>query len=131
MNESRWEKMTPGDVVLDITMAAFGFAGEIAAKVRNKELARYFWSENDTGSTWEFMYFIVNEERTDVPIEKPNPLFGYQTHYRPQGFSMINEEALLRFAQNYGDIPRCVENAGTRGGIDPRSHSQRNDQCSD
>jgi hypothetical protein len=80
------------------------FAGEIAAKVRNKELARYFWSENDTGGTWELMYFIVNEERTDVPIQKVNPLFGYQPHYRPQGFSMINEEAVLGFAQNYGDI---------------------------
>ena len=50
------------------------------------------------------MYFIVNEERTDVPIEKLNPLFGYQAHYRPQGFSMINEDAVLRFAQGYGDI---------------------------
>jgi hypothetical protein len=104
MNESRWEKMTPGDVVLVYNNGRIRFAGEIAAKVRNKELARYFWSENDSGSTWEFTYFIVNEERTDVSIEKLNPLFGYQTHYRPQGFSMINEEAVLRFAQNYGDI---------------------------
>jgi hypothetical protein len=104
MNESRWEKMTPGDVVLIYNNGRIRFAGEIAAKVRNKELARYFWSENDTGGTWELMYFIVNEERTDVPIEKLNPLFGYQTHYRPQGFSMINDEAVLSFAQNYGDI---------------------------
>jgi len=104
MNESRWEKMTPGDVVLIYNNGRIRFAGEIAAKVRNKELARYFWSENDTGGTWELMYFIVNDERTDVPIEKLNPLFGYQAHYRPQGFSMINEEAVLSLAQNYGDI---------------------------
>jgi len=104
MNESRWEKMTPGDVVLIYNNGRIRFAGEIAAKVRNKELARYFWSENDTGGTWELMYFIVNDERTDVPIEKLNPLFGYQAHYRPQGFSMINEEAVVRFAQSYGDI---------------------------
>jgi hypothetical protein len=50
------------------------------------------------------MYFIVNEERTDVPIEKLNPLFGYQTQYRPQGFSMINEAAVSTFSRNYGDI---------------------------
>jgi hypothetical protein len=104
MNESRWEKMTPGDVVLIYNNGVIRFAGEIAAKVRNKELARHFWSENGAGGTWELMYFIVNEERTDVPIEKLNPLFGYQAHYRPQGFSMINEDAVLRFAQNYGDI---------------------------
>ena len=104
MNESRWEKMEPGDVVLIYNSGRIRFAGEIAAKVRNRELARYFWREDDDGSTWELMYFIVNEERTDVPIEKLNPLFGYQSQYRPQGFSMINEAAVSNFAQNYGDI---------------------------
>ena len=104
MNENRWEKMVAGDVVLIYNNGRIRFAGEIAAKVRNRELARYFWREDDTGSTWELMYFIVNEEKTDVPIEKLNPLFGYQAHYRPQGFSMINEDAVQRFAQNYGDV---------------------------
>jgi hypothetical protein len=104
MNESRWDKMTPGDVVLIYNKGHIRFAGEIAAKVRNKDLARYFWKENDAGSTWELMYFIVNDEKTDVPIEKLNPLFGYQPQYRPQGFSMVNEAAVSSFAQNYGDI---------------------------
>ena len=104
MNETRWEKMKPGDVVLIYNDGRIRFAGEIAVKVRNRELARYFWEENDGGTTWELMYFIVNEERTDVPIEKLNPLFGYQAHYHPQGFSMINEAAVSSFAQNYGDI---------------------------
>jgi hypothetical protein len=104
MNESRWEKMAPGDVVLIYNNGRICFAGEIAVKVRNRELARHFWKENETGSTWELMYFIVNEESTNVPIEKLNPLFGYQTHYHPQGFSMINEAAVSSFAQNYGDI---------------------------
>src|SRR5579864_979134 len=104
MNESRWEKMRPGDVVLIYSNGRIRFAGEIAAKVRNKELARYFWREDETGVTWELMYFIVNEERADVPIEKLNPLFGYEAHYKPQGFSKINDDAVLRFSQNYGDI---------------------------
>jgi hypothetical protein len=66
MNESRWEKMKAGDVVLVYNGGRIRFAGEIAAKVRNKELARYFWRENEAGSTWELMYFIVNEESTNV-----------------------------------------------------------------
>jgi hypothetical protein len=103
MNERRWETMTPGDVVLIYNNGRIRFAGEIADKVRNPELARYFWREDDAGSTWKLMYFIVNEERTDVPIETLNPVFGYETH-RPQGFSRINDDAVLRFAQNYGDI---------------------------
>jgi hypothetical protein len=104
MNESRWEKMAPGDVVLIYNNGKIRVAGEIAAKVRNAELARYFWKENEAGGTWELIYFIVNEEKVEVPLERLNPLFGYQSHYRPQGFSMINEEAVSSFAQNYGDI---------------------------
>ena len=96
--------MEPGDVVLIYNSGRIRFAGEIAAKARNRELARYFWKEIDARTTWEFMYFIVNEERVDVPIEKLNPLFAYQSNYRPQGFSMINEAAVENFAQNYGDI---------------------------
>src|SRR5215470_6494504 len=56
MNEARWEKMAPGDVVLSYNSGRIRFAGEIAAKVRNKELARYFWKEDEAGSTSELMY---------------------------------------------------------------------------
>jgi hypothetical protein len=104
MNEARWEKMSPGDVVLIYNRGNIRFAGEIAAKVRNRELAEYFWHEDESGGTWELIYFIVNEEKTEVPLEKLNPLFGYEPHYRPQGLSMINEAAVASFAQNYGDI---------------------------
>jgi len=104
MNEKRWEKMRAGDVVLIYNRGFIRFAGEVAARVRNRELARYFWREDDTGATWELMYLIVNEETTNVPIEKLNPLFGYQSNYRPQGFSMVNEAAVSQFAQEYGDI---------------------------
>jgi hypothetical protein len=65
MNETRWEKMSPGDVVLIYNSGRIRFAGEIAAKVRNKDRARYFWKENDAGSTWELIYFIVNDEKTE------------------------------------------------------------------
>jgi hypothetical protein len=104
MNENRWEKMEAGDVVLIYNQGIIRFIGEIAAKVRNKELSRYFWKENEGGSTWELMYFVVNEERVNVSIEKLNPLFGYQSHYKPQGFSMINQDAVETFTRNYGDI---------------------------
>ena len=68
--------------------------GDCRQGEKQRARAVFLEKENETGSTWELMYFIVNEEKTDVPIEKLNPLFGYQPHYRPQGFSMINETAV-------------------------------------
>lgn len=104
MNESRWDKMKLGDIVLIYNRGYIRFVGEIAAKVRSKDLARYFWRETENRETWELMYFIVNEEKVNVPLQKLNKLFGYQEHYRPQGFSMVNDEAVENFMKHHGDI---------------------------
>jgi len=99
-----WERMEPGDIVLIYNQGAIRFVGEISAKVRSKDLARNFWRETPAGETWELMYFIVNEEKVDVPIDKLNPLLGYKDNFRPQGFLMINEKAVQNFASSFGDI---------------------------
>ena len=104
MNETRWQRMEPGDILLIYNRGYIRCVGEVAAKVRSRDLARYFWRQTTEGNTWELMYFIVNEERVEVPLEEINPLFGYQKHYRPQGFSMINEDAVKNFTKLYGDV---------------------------
>lgn len=104
MNEPRWEKMDPGDVVLIYNTGRIRFAGEVAAKVRSKDLARYFWRETADRETWELMYFIVNEEKVDVPLSKLNPFFGYSENYAPRGFTQVDQEKVKAFANNYGDI---------------------------
>jgi len=104
MNEPRWGKMEPGDIVLIYNKGSIRIVGEVAAKVRNKELARFFWHETEAGETWEFIYFIVNEQRVDVPFERINTLFGYEKDYFPRGFSVINEGAVKTFSQTYGDL---------------------------
>jgi len=104
MNATRWEKMKPGDILLIYNQGRVRFVGEVAAKVRSRDLARYFWREDSSGATWELMYFIVNEESVNVPLQKVNPLFGYKENYNPRGFSMINDEAVEDFVKHYGDV---------------------------
>jgi len=115
MNESRWLKMTPGDIVLVYNRGYIRFAGEVAAKVRSRDLARYFWEETTSQQTWELMYFIVNEEKFNVPLQKLNKFFGYQGHYRPRGLSAINDNAVKSFLKHYGDVfgvLKVLENDG-------------------
>jgi hypothetical protein len=104
LNETRWNVMNPGDVVLICNRGRIRFAGEVGAKARSKDLAKFFWRENPSGETWELIYFILNEEKVNVPLSKLNPLFGYAENYFPRGFTMINKEAVTNFARNYGDI---------------------------
>ena len=103
-NTRNWENMEPGDIVLIYNNGSIKIIGEVAAKTRSKELARFFWHEAEGGKTWELIYFIVNEERISVPFNKLNTLFGYKENYFPRGFSMINEEAVGSFLSTYGDI---------------------------
>jgi len=104
MNEPRWEKMDVGDIVLIYNKGFIKFIGEVAAKVRNRELARYFWRETEERKTWELMYFIVNDEKINVPIEEINKLFGFKERYIPRGFNMVNEKAVIDSMKKYGDI---------------------------
>jgi hypothetical protein len=104
MNEPPWDKMEPGDVVLIYNNGHIRFAGEVAAKVRSSDLARFFWKETEDKVTWELMYFIVNEEKVNVPLSKLNPLLGYKENYAPRGFTQINQEKVKEFAKNFGDI---------------------------
>ncbi len=104
MNETRWGKMKTGDILLIYNRGCIRVVGEVAAKVRSRDLARYFWKETTGGDTWELMYFIVNEEKVNVPLQDLNPLLGYEEYYRPRGLSMINEEAVESFTKRFGDM---------------------------
>jgi len=129
MNESRWEKMAPGDVVLIYNSGRIRFAGEIAAKVRNKELARYFWKENDAGTTWEFMYFIVNEEKTDVPIEKLNPIVRLSVQLSTARVLNDQRRGGREFRAELRRYSRRAENSGTGRGTDPPADAERSREC--
>lgn len=116
-NTRLWERMEPGDVVLIYNRGNIRVVGEVSLKVRSRDLAKYFWRETPEGKTWELIYFIVNEERVNVPIEKLNPLFGYKENFRPQGFLQINQKAVENFVRNYGDITGVLRELET--GIEP------------
>jgi hypothetical protein len=103
-NTRNWEAMEPGDVVLIYNSGRIRYIGEVATKTRSPHVARYFWDENTSGVTWELIYFIVNEQKVDVPIGALNPFFGYKESYHPMGFTQINQKAVDEFAINFGDL---------------------------
>jgi hypothetical protein len=99
-----FEKMESGDYVIMVLHGKVLMVGEISIKVKNPEMARYFWHTNEAGETWENMYFIINEQFIDVPVSLVNKYLGYATHYHPQGLMAIEETRQKEFEKNYGDI---------------------------
>lgn len=103
-NARCWDKMEPGDYVLIYRGGRIIFAAEIALKVHNKELAKFFWSVDENGQTWEYMYFMVNTEAVNVPLTKLNPLLGYKENYSPRGFMAIEQDKADLLLGSYGDV---------------------------
>ncbi len=104
MNIPRWQSMRVGDIVLIYTRGHIRLIGEVASKVRSNSLARYFWKETPENKTWELIYFIVNEQRVNIPMPLLNEALGYSASYSPRGFSSVDSDKVKSFVNRYGDI---------------------------
>lgn len=103
-NVSTWTKMYPGDYVIFYQQGKFILMGEVAYKLRNKELANFFWGTNRQGDTWEYIYFIINEKEINIPLSKFNRYLDYKENFTPQGFGAIESGRQESFETKYGDF---------------------------
>ena len=103
-NARYWNNMESGDYVLIYRAGKIIFAAEIALKIHNRELAKFFWNVDERGATWEYMYLMVNTEAVSVSLSKLNPLLGYSENYFPRGFMAIDQEKADALLGSYGDI---------------------------
>jgi hypothetical protein len=103
-NLQTWHRMKEGDYILIYRKKKFIAIGEVAHRLHNKKLAEFFWGRDKNGQTWEYMYFIINEEPINLPVERLNHYLDYSRDYFPQGFMGIAEEKLQRVNTRYGDF---------------------------
>lgn len=103
-NVRNWETMEEGDYVMVYRKGKIILAAEVAMKVRNVDLAKHFWQEDEDGKTWEFIYFMINDVAFNVDIAKLNKYLGYEEIYHPQGFMAIKQEKVDKLLSAYGDL---------------------------
>jgi len=108
-NIRNWETMTEGDYVMVYRHGKIILAAEIAMKLRNQELAKYFWQEDSDGKTWELVYFMINDVAFNLDIEKLNKYLGYKDNYHPQGFMAVEQEKADQLLSDYGDLISLLE----------------------
>jgi hypothetical protein len=108
-NIRNWESMEEGDYVMVYRKGKIILAAEIAAKVRNPNLAEYLWKKDESGKTWEYTYFMINGVEFDIDISKINEYLGYESTYHPQGFMAIKQEKVDRMLAIYGDLISLLE----------------------
>lgn len=103
-NIRNWESMEEGDYVMVYRQGKIILAAEIAMKVRNPQLAEYFWSVDADGKTWEFIYFMINEVDFNIDFSELNKYLGYKENHHPQGFMAIEKTKTDKLLSEYGDL---------------------------
>lgn len=103
-NVPTWAGMKEGDYLLIYREGKIILAAEVALKVRNPQLAKYYWKEDANGKTWELMFFLYNDTEVNVPIKALNEYLGYAENYHPQGFMAIEQEKTNALLSHYGDL---------------------------
>jgi hypothetical protein len=93
-------KMARGDYVLAYYAKAYHYVARVLASFHKPTLAKNIWGANeDTGNTWEYMYFLTKPVPIDAPaywVADLLDLNGSSLMY--QGFNRIggrNREAIL------------------------------------
>jgi hypothetical protein len=103
-NTRTWDTMEQGDYVLVYRSGKIIAAAEVASKVRNPQIAEYFWDKDTGGKTWEYIYFLTNVIEVNVDQSALNQYFGYSANYFPRGFMAIDQEKTNQLLQSYGDL---------------------------
>ncbi len=101
-NTRTFGQMNLGDYILFSQQGRIVLIGEIAWKLSNGDLARYFWKTNTTGATWENVYFIINERELDIAAPNLWSYLDYEPHFRLQGLMQVDQDRVLAVENEYG-----------------------------
>jgi len=103
-NIRNWEIMEKGDYIMVYRKGKIILAAEVAMKIKNSELAKYFWQTDKDGETWEYIYFMINDMKFNLSMSKLNRYLDYNENYHPQGFMAIKQEKTDKLLSVYGDL---------------------------
>ncbi len=103
-NDRTWQTMERGDYVIVYHNKRIIGAAEVAYKVRNPQLAEFFWGKDVDGKTWELVYFLTNFVEVDVEQKKLNDYLNYLPDFTFRGFMAIDQSKTDALLSSYGDL---------------------------
>ncbi len=104
-NIRNWGSMEPGDYVMISREGKIILVAEVATKVHNSDLARHFWGvDKDKKTTWEYIYFLINEIKVNIDQSELNRYLGYKFGHKLRGFTPIDQKKADKLLVSYGDL---------------------------
>lgn len=108
----KWQNVTQGDIVLVYRDGRFIAQARVLSTRDDLQLAEHLYDRE--GSTWDeydpwrYITFLTDFKEIDVDVEPFNELVGYDTSYRPQGFTRVANSRLERLEAEYGSVETAI-----------------------
>lgn len=90
-NKGKWDKIEPSDIVLFSGDKKIFSSATVSYKLHNKALATDLWGTDADGNTWEYIYFLDEVNKHEIPYELFNRVVGYSPNYIIQGFNVLDD----------------------------------------
>ena len=114
-NQSHWEQMEPGDIVLFYTKTkVYTHIGRVIETQENPELAEKIWTPYDEGrrvsdidEPWPYIFYLTDIEQVDIPSPDFHDDIGWSSYY-PQSFTRVVDHRRQRLIDNYGSLAAAL-----------------------
>lgn len=110
----KWQNVETGDVALVYHDGKFVSRGQVLLLRENEDLAEHLWRKGadhdrwDPDNPWKYLTFLTDVEETEVDVEDFNDLVGYDSTYRPQGFTRVADKRLSRLTEKYDSVETAL-----------------------
>jgi hypothetical protein len=104
-----WENMQIGDYIFFYQKGFITYTSKLLHKTHNKPLADSLWGIDESGQSWEYVFFA--DELTPVRIDYSlmKTLAGYKPNAVVQGFQSYNEVGLNNVIEQYGSVNNFID----------------------
>lgn len=115
-NQSTWERLNPGDVILFYTKSkTYTHLAEVIATEENQRLGESLWETydgnrlvNNLDEPWPYVIYLSNIQRVSIPSPDLHNELGYSTFY-PQSFMRPADERQEQIIKIYGSLHEFLD----------------------
>jgi hypothetical protein len=103
-----WRKMNVDDYVFFYQHGRYTYVGNLLHKIENKALADFMWPPGKGDDSWQFIFFLTNLRKIDMPAEIIQELASYGSPVI-QGFQPLNPKGSDSVIAKYGSIENFID----------------------
>ncbi|MBO4248389.1 restriction endonuclease [Halomicrobium sp. IBSBa] len=109
---NKWRKVSQGDLVLVYRDGGFIAQARVLSKRDDLALAEHLYDLEgnpwDLDNPWQYLTFFTDFEEIDVDVAPFNELVGYESGYRPQGFTRVADDRIERVEAEHESVETAI-----------------------